>query len=163
MKNDIKKYQEFNNLKKDMFGNVELPEVSDRFWEFVNKVNWRVAGEYKYDYIIQVISPHFTVKEFEQFSNEYDLLYKLAHGMLKEAWLGDPGLNVSDDGYSDLISTIIGYGKDFYYSILEAHLEGDHTTIREMADNSDYKENFGYVFHILADKTQMKKWTKGKK
>ena len=56
-------------------------------------------------------------------------------------WLGDPGIGVSDDSWSDLRNEVVGRGKEFYENITVAKLQ-------EMADSNDYNESFSYCFHI---------------
>lgn len=59
-----------------------------------------------------------------------------------DAWLGDfddDGINVSDDGWSDLRYEVVGRGEEFYNSITVEKL-------KEMADNYDYYESFCYCF-----------------
>ncbi len=54
-------------------------------------------------------------------------------------WLGDPGIDVSDDGWDDLTSEVVGRGKEFYTNITVEKLQ-------QMANDMDYRENFRYSF-----------------
>ncbi len=60
------------------------------------------------------------------------------------AWLGQdggPGINASDDSWSDLIFEVVGRGERFYNSVTTDQL-------REMAKNDDYEESFHYCLQI---------------
>ena len=60
------------------------------------------------------------------------------------AWLGQdggPGINASDDSWSDLIFEVVGRGERFYNSVTVDQL-------REIAKNDDYEESFAYCLQI---------------
>ena len=60
------------------------------------------------------------------------------------AWLGQdggPGIDVSDDSWSDLVYEVVGRGERFYNAITVEKL-------REMADEDDYQESFHYCIMI---------------
>jgi len=52
----------------------------------------------------------------------------------------------SDDGYSDLLSTIVGMGKRFTEMCIE-----DTDKFIEVAEKDDFIENFGYLLQIDED------------
>jgi hypothetical protein len=75
------------------------------------------------------------MEEVEQFANsKVDELY----GKLMEAgsYLG------SDDGFSDLLWQIVANGEEFYNNITV-------DKAKEMIDNEEYTESFGYAFHAV--------------
>lgn len=108
-------------------------------WKLVESLKW--GSDHNYRRIAAELShlDENTFKELKRFVNKKtgDLGDKY-----RDAWLGmddGPGIDVSDDGWSDLRYEVVGRGKEFYNSITVEKL-------REMADNYDYHESFCYCF-----------------
>jgi hypothetical protein len=57
-------------------------------------------------------------------------------------WLGDPGIDVSDDSWGDLRNEVVGRGKEFYENITVRKLQ-------DMANVMDYHESFSYCFQFV--------------
>lgn len=115
------------------------------FWEFVDFVKWpKFIGDKEikinWDELRKIVKDKFGDLK------EYKRIYELLYGDLKDYF--DPvslddktEIKTGDDGYTDLISSIIGNGKDF---ILKSLYDDD--VIIGMVKNDDYRENFGYLF-----------------
>tara|TARA_R110000772_G_scaffold2410_1_gene8353 strand:- start:61387 stop:61866 length:480 start_codon:yes stop_codon:yes gene_type:complete len=143
---------EFDNKFIDAI-NKNIPKTSNRFWEFVDKVNWRENGKYKETFVLEEIAPYFTHEEFLDFRDIYENLDTYLSKFLNPIWLGDPGLNVGDDGFWDLRSSIIGYGKDFYLSVI---MDDSNKIVTNMVNTNNYRENFSYIFHFTV--TNVNRW-----
>lgn len=128
---------------------------TEEFWNFVDLVKWKESSNYHTKYLLDNISHIYTWDDMMEFEKIYNNLYKFLDNKLREVWLGDPGINVSDDGYSDLLSSIIGYGEEFFKSIIN---DTTFNKVREMADDYDYRENFGYIFSSSLPSIGEEKW-----
>ena len=113
--------------------------LEDEYWQQIEELEWSKDGDYKR--IEQQLIDNFTPSEIKQLDmfvrSKVNELGKRFHN----DWLGDPGIGVSDDSWSDLRNEVVGRGKEFYENITVAKLQ-------EMADNNDYNESFSYCFHI---------------
>lgn len=129
-----------------------------KFWDFVERIDW--LGDWKHNddtcrykpkYLLENIAPYFTWEEFLEFEKVYKNLYSIINKKLygdprsgQSPWIDEPGFDVSDDGFTDLCSSIIGAGKDFYNSVLND--KGEYKQVIDMIENDKYEENFGYIF-----------------
>ena len=113
--------------------------LENEYWQQIEKLEW--AKDANYDRIEQYLKDNLTVSECIQLSdfvkNKTDQLRIRFH----DDWLGDPGIDVSDDGWSDLVNEVVGRGKEFYENITLKKLQ-------EMANVMDYHENFSYGFQF---------------
>ena len=113
--------------------------LEDQYWKQIKELEW--TKDHSYDRIEQYLKDNFTVSEAIQLSdfvkNKALALAVRFHG----DWLGDPGIDVSDDGWSDLTAEVVGRGKKFYENITLKKLQ-------EMANVMDYHENFSYGFQF---------------
>ena len=113
----------------------------DYFWDFVNKADW--SSDYDYNRIKKYLHSNYDSLEIEKLKIVYDQLYGGLYHRFENDWLGNNGgvgIGVSDDSWSDLLSMVIGRGKDFHDNITA-------TELKRMGDTRDYRENFGYIFH----------------
>ena len=120
-----------------------MNELEDKYWQQIEELEWSKDADYKR--IEQQLKDNLTPTEARQLD---DFANNKVIGLGKRFdndWLGDPGISVSDDGWSDLIHEVVGRGKEFYESITVAKLQ-------EMANTNDYNESFSYCFTFL--------WTK---
>jgi hypothetical protein len=153
----LRKFEKYENKP-------DVNSVSSEFWKMVRIANWnkviigfndnsisyeerrlfykqcqgRIYSKYSYDEVIN-------------FRKDYDIIYKQLYKYFEDLWLRkDPnfknGLPVSDDGYTDLISSIIGKGKLFVKNAIR-----NKKLVIDMANNDDYAENFGYQLNIDKD------------
>ena len=113
----------------------ELSE--DELWEIIDKLNWsldhdyrRIRGEIKL--LGEEISAQ--IREFA-----YEKQGEVC-SQYEEDWLGEPGINCSDDGWSDLTAEVVGRGREFHKNITVGELQ-------TMATNNTYYENFMYIFY----------------
>ncbi len=116
---------------------IELNE--DELWQLIEKLNWSLDHDYKR------IGDELKLLGSD-ISND---LVEFAYGkqgeiasQYEEDWLGEPGIEVSDDGWSDLTAEVVGRGKEFYENITVEKLQ-------VMANTSNYYENFNYSFHYI--------------
>ncbi len=79
------------------------------------------------------------IKELGQY---YKKLLNLLKYYFEPVWLSDVVSGPSDDGYWDIRSSIIGFGKEFFLDSLE-----DDQLFIDMCIHHDYAENFGYIFN----------------
>ena len=128
--------------------------IEDKFWEFVDRVNWQsyigFNGRLNFDKLfLENTAPFYSFDECISFKQIYESLYDSFYLKFKSTWLSDEyDFMPSDDGYTDLISSIVGKGKTFCDNITE-------DDFIKMAQNHDYRENFGYIFHRL-DRKELK-------
>jgi len=139
----------------------DVNSVSDKFWEMVEVANWNavvkgykgnpIVREDRQDFYKQAqnrIYSKYTFKEIENFNNEYHKIYTQVYNYFEPIWLDEKYSDVmpSDDGYTDLISSLIGKGKKYTKICIE------HTGFFiQMARDDDYVENFGYILNVDED------------
>jgi hypothetical protein len=109
----------------------------DELWGLIDKFNWsldhdyvRIRGEIgNMDLDVANQLHEFAYEKQGKISSKY-----------REDWLGEPGIDVSDDGWSDLTAEVVGQGKEFYNNITVEKLQ-------TMANSGTYYENFMYSFN----------------
>lgn len=135
-----------------------LNSVSPEFWEMVKFANWQQYISVKncrdYDHteakiindkIKKKLYTKYEYSEIENFSEEYEKLYNYLYLHFKDTWLNPKYSRYmpSDDGYSDLLSSIIGKGRAFVNKCLN-----DKDIFVKMAKDDDFAENFGYLLNV---------------
>ena len=127
-----------------------MNELEDKYWQQIEELEWSKDADYKR--IEQQLKDNLTPTEARQLD---DFANNKVIGLGKRFdndWLGDPGISVSDDGWSDLRNEVVGRGKEFYENITVAKLQ-------EMANVMDYHESFSYCFSFVWDiKSKSKSW-----
>lgn len=116
---------------------IKLSE--DELWQLIENLNWSLDHDYKRignelklsDPDISNALVEFVCRKQGEIASQYE-----------EDWLGEPGIEVSDDGWSDLTAEVVGRGKEFYENITVEKLQ-------VMANTSNYYENFNYSFHYI--------------
>ena len=111
----------------------------DELWGLIDKFNWsldhdyiRIRGEIEnLDLDVTNQLREFASEKQGEICSQYE-----------EDWLGEPGIEVSDDGWSDLTAEVVGRGKEFHKNITVEKLQ-------TMAINDTYYENFMYSFQFL--------------
>ena len=144
------------------FENFNIPDVrvaSNEFWKMTTVVNWKkVIVDY------HKINDFFNTKEanekrakikelakkrlylkyeysqVKEFHKEYINIYQQLNEFFKP--MSDK-LYVGDDGYWDLLSSVIGSGKRFTKSCIE-----NPSVLVDMGKNNKYVENFEYILNI---------------
>jgi len=135
---------------------INKPNVnnySDDFWNFIRVVDWNKIIKTKDEFEnkdkeeelklkIRVFK-NFEYNTLMNFKNEYDKLIEELYLYFKPTWLDNKysAFMPSDDGYLDLISSIIGKGEFFINRCINYH-----KLFIDMAKNNKYVENFGYIF-----------------
>lgn len=127
-----------------------MKNLEDQYWQQIEELEWSKDADYRR--IKQQLKDNLTPSESIQLDdfarNKVDELGKRFYN----DWLGDPGIDVSDDGWSDLRNEVVGRGKEFYENITVAKLQ-------EMANTNDYQESFAYCFSFVWDiKSKSKFW-----
>jgi hypothetical protein len=150
----ITKFKIFEN--KEIKPNVN--SVSPEFWKMVKIADWKsvIKGYHEHPTIDQThrdffknaqarIYTKYDFYQIKQFDAECYLIYQQLYDYFKPIWLDDKYNDYmpSDDGYSDLISSIIGLGKTFTNSCVN-----DTNKFLKMAKDDYYVENFTYLFEI---------------
>ena len=126
---------------------------SDEFWKFITVANWNKIIKTKDEFEnkdkeeelklkIRVFK-NFEYDTIMNFRKEYDKLTEELYLYFKPTWLDNKYSKFmpSDDGYFDLISSVIGKGEFFIKRCIN-----NHKLFADMAKNNEYVENFGYIF-----------------
>tara|TARA_R110000751_G_scaffold235238_2_gene336668 strand:+ start:818 stop:1189 length:372 start_codon:yes stop_codon:yes gene_type:complete len=110
-------------------------------WELVENLNWSLDHDFRRiesELLLMDLDISNQIHEFTELKrNEI-------YSQYEEDWLGDPGIDVGDDGWSDLTAEVVGRGKNFYENISVKKLQ-------QMVSSDNYHENFMYSFHFLYD------------
>lgn len=117
----------------------ELSE--DELWGLIEKANWSLDHDYRR------IEDEFQSLDLDVANQLHEFMIEKQGeicSQYEEDWLGEPGIEVSTDGWSDLTAEVVGRGKKFHENI-------DVKQLQAMAINNNYFENFGYSFHFLYD------------
>lgn len=145
----LKKYNTLKreNLKKEIFEEIENP----KFWEIVDTIDWRklIKGGWKHsdyhkdNYVEKAkqILHTFNDNDIKNAEDVYKNLKDHLMDYFETIWLSNKW-GPSDDGYWDLISSMIGFGKDHVLSALN-----DDDVFLDMSEFDKYAENFGYIFN----------------
>ena len=116
----------------------EKPLTDDEMWKLIDDCNW--AGDHDYERIRKELRAKLTKSQRKQLAEFADSKQEYIQKVFNSAWLGEPGIEVSDDGWSDLTAEVVGRGRKFYAKITVKKL-------RDMVENDTYRENFMYVFN----------------
>ncbi len=111
-----------------------MKKTEQELWDMVEKANW--SSDHDYNRIQKEWKnlDKDTKRGLEKFvDNKISYLAK----QYGKDWLGNPGIDVSDDGWMDLTAEVVGRGKSFYESITVEKLQ-------RMAIERDYEECFSY-------------------
>lgn len=130
----------------------DINSVSNEFWKMVRIANWNtVIKGYKENPIIDQthkdflqlarfrIYSKFSLNEIRKFREEYDVIYFQLYDWFFSTF-SEGNFNLSDDGYTDFISSIIGKGKTFIKKCIK-----NNNLVLEMAKSEDYAESFLYL------------------
>tara|TARA_R100000908_G_C3684331_1_gene101499 strand:- start:118 stop:654 length:537 start_codon:yes stop_codon:yes gene_type:complete len=115
-----------------------MSRLEDMYWQQVEEIGW--DGNYKG--VEQYLKEYFKPSEAQQLADFVDNKVIELGKRFNDDWLGDPGIDVSDDSWGDLRNEVVGRGKEFYENITVAKLQ-------EMANTNDYNESFAYCFTFL--------------
>jgi len=113
--------------------------LEDQYWKQIEELEW--AKDADYNRIEKYLKETLTISEAVQLKDFVRNKTLALAVRFHDDWLGDPGIEVSDDGWSDLTNEVVGRGKEFYENITVEKLQ-------EMANTMDYHENFGYSFQF---------------
>lgn len=113
---------DYCKIKDDFFNNKETNEKRNKVKELAKK---RLVLKYEYS-------------EVKRLYKEYEKIYVQLYNYFSELDLG-----VSDDGYWDLLSSVIGSGKRFTKKCIN-----EPKVLVDMAKNYEYVENFEYVINM---------------
>ena len=133
----------------------ETSSVSDDFWKMVRIAKWNeVINGYKENPKIDQthkdffelarfrIYSKFSLNKVEKFRQEYDIIYYQLYDWFFSTF-SEGDLYLSDDGYTDFISSIIGKGKIFIKNCIK-----NNNIVLEMLKSEDYAENFQYLLIV---------------
>ena len=134
-----------NDTTKKVIKSLKSPDK--KFWDFVEYVDFKKNGDLLWDteFLLDKVAPKYSYRDIIEFKSVYKGLYDILYDKFF-----DENLGVGDDGYWDLMSSVIGYGKDIFKKVFK----GDIDFLKKMADHTSeygYKENFSYMFnHIIS-------------
>ena len=117
----------------------------DMWWDFVEHAQWNKDHDYnRIQNILKNTDPQIAKGLEEIYREVHDKLNQHLDGYVK---------GVSDDGYSDLLSHIIGSGKKVYDEAID-----DWRVAQDIVDEArnsryerGYKEGFQYIWHYQYD------------
>ena len=117
-----------------------MKNLEENYWKQIEELEWSEDADYKRieQYLINNLTPSEAIQLEDFVNNKVIELGKRFHN----DWLGDPGIEVSDDSWGDLRNEVVGRGKEFYENITVAKLQ-------EMANVMDYHESFSYCFQFV--------------
>ncbi|MDP2692716.1 MAG: hypothetical protein Q8O88_03710 [bacterium] len=125
--------------------------TTEKMWKLIEESIWTLDHDYKR--IERLFDKSLSKDHFKQLChfvyNKKDELKK----RFEQAWLGDQGIEVSDDGWDDLCAEVVGRGSEFYGKI-------NVPKLRNMANTEDYHENFAYAFQKYMPEYKPEKSTK---
>jgi len=116
-----------------------MKDLEDKYWKQIEQLEWPKDADYKR--IEEYIKNNYSLNSALQLADFVDNKVIELGKRFNNDWLGDPGIDVSDDSWGDLRNEVVGRGKEFYENITVEKLQ-------EMANNNDYNESFSYCFHI---------------
>jgi hypothetical protein len=108
-------------------------------WEWIEFANWKI--DHDHERIGKLFTSSLSILDCIQLFGYIGTCTDALDKKFKKDWLGNPGIQVSDDGWWDLRAEVVGRGEKFYNSITAKKL-------KQMADNNDYTENFSYCAQI---------------
>lgn len=131
--------------------------ASPEFWKMVTLVDWKdVINSSKktktgfkskdaYDNAVKRLVTNYDYMQIKDFIYDYNRIFNSIADYFEDIWLDEDYRNFmpTDDGYTDLISSIIGKGKRFTKKCIENKEE-----FINMAKKYDYAENFEYLLQI---------------
>lgn len=146
---------------------IDFINNNDEFWKMVDYINWndlidfgRNNNHHEYinkatDRLHKFIEKRTRKEKINKIENNYyfdscelkdeyyriyTILLRSTFDIFKDVFISGE-LEVSDDGYWDLRSSIIGYGKNFLLKCIN-----DKQLVINIGKNRNFKENFGYIF-----------------
>lgn len=153
----IKKYIKYLE-NKSTYDVIEY--ISNDFWKMTEIANWQ-------DFITEMKNPdtiyseelekvqgrvfkELEYSEIKIFQKEYEILYDYLFTIFYQTHpLDENGkkIYIGDDAYTDLISSIIAFGKDFIKKAIK-----NKNIIKDMILKENYYENFIYILRINKEK-----------
>ncbi len=132
-----------------------MNELEDKYWQQIEELEWytdKFISDGDYKRIEEYIKNNYSYPSARQLADFVDNKVIELGQRFHNDWLGDPGIGVSDDSWSDLRNEVVGRGKEFYENITVEKLQ-------EMANTNDYNESFSYCFSFIWDiKSKSKSW-----
>lgn len=145
----------FEDFENSPMIKPDVNSVSNEFWKMVEIANWNaVIKGYSDNPIINAqhrdfykdaqlrIYSKYSLEEIKKFHDEYDIIYEQLYDYFHKNFLKGK-LNVHEDGYSDLLSSLIGKGKKFTNTCIE-----HPKFFNQMGMDDDYAENFVYLLNV---------------
>lgn len=116
---------------KQVIDNQKLhPKIDTEYRNFTNDAKLRIYSKYSYNKI-------------KNFHNECTHIYHQLYDYFQSTWLDDQyDFMPSDDGYWDLVTSIIGLGKEFAQKCID-----DKDNFVKLAEEDYYAENFSYILN----------------
>lgn len=147
---------------------IKIVHENEDFWKLVDFINWRaltIKGRDDYseymekakqklrdfikikirkDKLKKINNPGYSAINIHEYDIFYFKLLTISNKFFYDCFLDkNKIISISDDGYWDLRSSVIGYGKDFLIKCIN-----DKQIFIDLANQHDYYENFGYIFDI---------------
>lgn len=143
--------------------NELLDGISPEFWKMVNTAKWWLVIKASRDFYHKFdhegvgkeaekkcqgrIYTNYEYNQVKDFYKELNILDGRLRLYFEQYWLGNEkgfeGYNVGDDGYWDLVTSIIGKGKTWTIKCIK-----DPKLPAEMVKTNNYTENFSYLLNV---------------
>lgn len=149
IKKRIKELYTGSSHKTEIPNRNQIDQLSDskldKFWNLVEQIGWGTDTTDYYSVMCGLLHC-LTDEQAQEVNNIYyflrNLLYQRLDSHEKELWSsGREGYGCSDDSFSDLISHIIGLGKDEFEKCMK-----DPMSALERVRSKNFKESFSYCF-----------------
>lgn len=158
----LKLFEKLDYSDVERAKNPSTPEllsgISPEFWKMCIKSKWgstiincksdQSNNKEEKDKAAGRVYTNYSFQEVRKFNDEFNILYKKLYEYFKPYWLGEVsgfkgGFGVSDDGYWDLLSSIIGKGKVWTIKCIR-----NPKLPVLMVINDEYLENFQYILNV---------------
>ena len=120
--------------------------TEDRFWELVESVNWAeescIKGRIDFDRLQKELRARMTDGEDESLSHIFNAAWKTLDSVV------GPDRNPAgggDDSHGDLMSHIIGMGREEFYAALRNYYVIEARGNAEYGTKDGYRESFSYI------------------
>ena len=127
-----------------------MNEPSVNYWRILEFADWKNCKDYELigRKFKQVFAPETLDKAEAFYNSKLDELKRILEDYAEKK-TGDRNayFGLSDDSFWDLRAHIIGLGEKTYQDVLQ-----DPEIAKRMADQHDFKENFGYLFNYTKGK-----------
>lgn len=125
--------------------------TEDTFWSLVKKIDFLKSNSVKTEKVFAEIRKGYTDSQLRKAQGILVVKFNNLYKRFEKFWIKSLGL--SDDSFSDLISSVVSMGKRAYETITERRL-------KQMAENMVFEEGFFNIFEDIMNWKPQTKETK---